>query len=99
MKSALVLSLMMIAAGVSANAMADAGQHAVGQSDSDAQALSGYARLAAEGNAEAQFRLGEMYRYGRGVPVDMAKGDILFQQAEQGGSASARSALTMTSRR
>ena len=63
------------------------------------QALQLYTKLAAAGNAEARFRLGEMYWYGQGVAVDRAKGDALFAQAAAAGIADAKTAMTRTARR
>ncbi|MBZ2208535.1 sel1 repeat family protein [Massilia soli] len=60
------------------------------------QALQLYTKLAAAGNAEARFRLGEMYWYGQGVPADSAKGDALFAQAAAAGIADARTAMART---
>jgi TPR repeat protein len=50
------------------------------------QALATYTRLANAGNAEAALRLGEMYWYGDGAPLDRAKGDALFTQAAAAGN-------------
>lgn len=63
------------------------------------QALQLYTKLAAAGNAEARFRLGEMYWYGQGVPADSAKGDALFAQAAAAGIADAKTAMGRTALR
>ena len=63
------------------------------------QALQLYTKLAAAGNAEARFRLGEMYWYGQGVAVDRAKGDALFAQAAAAGIADAKGAMGRTAQR
>ena len=48
-------------------------------------ALKLFGKLASDNNHEAQLRLGEMYWYGEGAPLDRAKGDALFAQAAAGG--------------
>ncbi|HEY5800495.1 MAG TPA: hypothetical protein VIT92_09760 [Burkholderiaceae bacterium] len=63
------------------------------------QALQTYTRLANEGNAEAQFRLGEMYWYGEGTAIDLTKAKTLFEQAGAQGHASAKAALNRMTQR
>lgn len=58
-----------------------------------------YARLAGAGNADAALRLGEMYWYGEGVPLDRAKGDVLFAQAAAAGNQAAVAATALTRQR
>lgn len=58
-----------------------------------------YARLADAGNAEAQFRLGEMYWYGDGMAVDMGKSRAWLQKAAAAGHAGAREALALLAQR
>jgi TPR repeat protein len=55
--------------------------------------------LADGGNAEARFKLGQMYWYGHGLPADRAKADALFAQAAAGGNKEAADALALTRRR
>jgi hypothetical protein len=62
-------------------------------------AVAAYTRLADAGNAEAALRLGEMYWYGEGVPLDRTKGDALFARAAAAGNHDAAAALTLSSRR
>lgn len=57
------------------------------------KALALYTRLAAAGNAEAQFHLGEMHWYGEGVPADLAQARALFEKASAGDSKEASAAL------
>ncbi|MYM75906.1 sel1 repeat family protein [Duganella sp. FT134W] len=64
-----------------------------------ARALPIYAKLAASGNAVAQFHLGELYWYGEGTPADTAKADELFRKAADAGVADARQALQLTPQR
>jgi hypothetical protein len=58
-----------------------------------------YARLADAGNAEAQFRLGEMYWYGDGTAVDMSKSRAWLQKAASSGHAGARETLAVLAQR
>jgi TPR repeat protein len=58
-----------------------------------------YVRLASAGNPAAQFRLGEIYWYGEGMPADTAKGDEWFRKASAAGYAEAKAALTLTTQR
>jgi hypothetical protein len=58
-----------------------------------------YARLADAGNSEAQFRLGEMYWYGEGTKVDLAKSQSWLQKAAAGGHAGARETLAVLKER
>jgi TPR repeat protein len=57
------------------------------------KALTLYARLAAAGNVEAQFHLGEMHWYGEAGKVDLAAAQSWFQKAAAGGSREAAVAL------
>jgi TPR repeat protein len=68
-------------------------------SKSYAQAVQLFSKLASAGNAEAQLRLGEMYWYGEGVPLDRAKGDALFAQAAAAGNPEASAARLLTGKR
>jgi hypothetical protein len=63
------------------------------------QALALYTRLASAGNPEAALRLGEMYWYGEGAPLDRAKGDALFSQAAAAGNQAAVAATKLTAQR
>lgn len=63
------------------------------------QALQLFSKLAGAGNPEAQLRLGEMYWYGEGVPLDRARGDTLFAQAAAGGNQEAALAKSLSARR
>jgi TPR repeat protein len=63
------------------------------------QALAIYTRLANAGNPEAMLRLGEMYWYGEGAPLDRAKGDALFAQAAAAGNQAAIANTKLTSQR
>lgn len=63
------------------------------------EALATYTRLAQAGNPEAALRLGEMYWYGEGAPLDRARGDALFAKAAAGGSKAAVAATSLTRQR
>lgn len=57
------------------------------------KALALYTKLAAAGNAEAQFHLGEMHWYGEAGKLDLAAAQSWFRQAAAGGSKEAAAAL------
>lgn len=57
------------------------------------QALSMWAPLAQEGNAEAQYHLGQMFYKGYAVPVDRVKAYYWWSKAKSNGSAIAASSL------
>jgi TPR repeat protein len=63
------------------------------------QAIQLLAKLAGQGDSAAQLRLGQVYWYGEGVPVDRAKGDTLFSQSAKAGNNEASQAMTLTARR
>ncbi|MEO8740693.1 MAG: tetratricopeptide repeat protein [Casimicrobiaceae bacterium] len=58
-----------------------------------ATALKELRPLAAHGNAEAQYRLGRMYEFGRGVPKDMAQALAWLRKSAAGGNANAQQEL------
>jgi hypothetical protein len=74
-----------------ADELADAGRAL--EAKSYATALQLYQKLAAAGNVEAQFHLGEMYWYGEGVPQDDAQARAWFGKAQAAGSKQAAAAL------
>ena len=78
-------------AAACADDLADANKALESKAYGKAVAL--YTKLAAAGNAEAQFHLGEMHWYGEGVPVDLAQARTLFEKAAAGGSKEAVAAL------
>jgi hypothetical protein len=69
------------------------------ESKSYSQAVQLLNKLAGAGNADAQFRLGQLYWYGEGVPLDRAGGDALFAQAAAKGSKAAADAMRLTASR
>jgi TPR repeat protein len=49
--------------------------------------------LADRGDADARFNLGQAYRLGRGVPVDLADAQVLYEQAARQGHLDAQTSL------
>ena len=49
--------------------------------------------LADRGDADARFNLGQAYRLGRGVPVDLALAQVLYEQAARQGHSDAQTSL------
>lgn len=86
-----------VAAPALANDLAQANRLLEAKSYSEGIAL--LTRLAGQGDAAAQLRLGQVYWYGEGVPVDRSKGDALFAQAAAAGNAEARAAQRLSAQR
>lgn len=63
------------------------------------KALPLYAKAAAAGNAEAQFRLGEMYWYGDGTAQDLNAAQEWMAKAAAAGNQDARESLPILERR
>jgi hypothetical protein len=98
MMKRLVFALLMLAAGLaSANDLGDA-EKALRAKEYD-KAFPIYTKLASAGNSEAQFRLGEMYWYGDGTAVDMAKSQAWLQKAAASGHAGAKETLAILQKR
>ena len=57
------------------------------------QSLSIWAPLAADGNVEAQYRLGILFNNGQGVPVDRVRAYYWWDKAQKNGSTAAASAI------
>lgn len=94
----LMFGLLMVAAGAAmADDLGDADQALRAKDYGRAFPL--YARLADAGNTEAQFRLGEMYWYGDGTAVDLAKSRTWLQKAAAKGHAGARESLELLAQR
>lgn len=64
-----------------------------------AQGVALLTKLSDAGNTNAELRLGQVYWYGEGVPVDRAKADALFAKAAAAGNADAKVAMGMTAAR
>ena len=58
-----------------------------------AAAVAAWQPLAAKGDADAAFNLGQAYRLGKGVPIDLARAQGLFEQAARKGHADAATTL------
>ncbi len=86
-----------LAAGVSADELSDAASAL--QKKNYTVAVAAYTKLADAGNAEAALQLGELYWYGEGVPLDRAKGDVLFARAAAAGNKNAIDSMTLSARR
>jgi TPR repeat protein len=57
------------------------------------QAASWYRKAAEQGNADAQYDLGDFYLFGHGVPVDYARGMMWLRKAAEQGYPSAQTDL------
>jgi TPR repeat protein len=60
------------------------------------QAIALLNKLSDAGNTNAQLRLGQVYWYGEGVPVDRSKADALFAKAAAAGNAEAKVAMGLS---
>ena len=58
-------------------------------------AVSIWRPLAEGGDADAQFNLGQAYRLGRGVPLDLAAATIWFERAAREAAISTRRQLSV----
>src|SRR3954451_20999761 len=56
-------------------------------------AVSIWRPLAEQGDADAQFNLGQAYRLGRGVPIDLGAAQIWFERAAAKGHVDAQTTL------
>ncbi len=86
-----------IGGSASADDLADANQAL--QQKNYPVALKLFSKLASASNSEAQLRLGEMYWYGEGAPLDRTKADALFAQAAASGNPAAVAATKLSARR
>jgi len=66
-----------------------------GNAENDAEAAKWFERAAAQGEAEAQFRLATLYAAGHGVPTDLAKAVHWYQTAAELGNRRAMSNLAV----
>lgn len=97
MKSVLFVSCMLVAGVVFADDLSDANK--LLNAKEYGKALPLYTKLAQGGNAEAQFRLGEMYWFGDGTAADLGKAAIWFQKSAAAGNADAAESLAALKRR
>ncbi len=58
-----------------------------------AAAVAAWRPLAAKGDADAAFNLGQAHRLGKGVPIDLAQAQTLFEQAARKGHVDAATTL------
>jgi TPR repeat protein len=91
MKIAIGLIALLIAGTACADELADAGKLIEAKAYPQAFAL--YTRLAQGGDAQAQFRLGEMYWYGETGKVDLPAAETWFKKAAAAGNREAGAAL------
>ncbi|MGJ7914033.1 tetratricopeptide repeat protein [Massilia sp. LXY-6] len=97
MKKLLCVSLMLISGVVFADDLNEANK--LLNAKDYGRALPMYARLAEAGNAEAQFRLGEMYWFGDGTSPDLKKAAAWFQKSATAGNKDAAESLQALKRR
>jgi TPR repeat protein len=97
MRTLIFCSLLGLCGMASADELADANSSFVAKDYPKALVL--YSRLADRGNAEAQLRLGEMFWYGEGVPVDRSRGDALFAKAAAAGNKDAALNVRLSAQR
>jgi TPR repeat protein len=85
-RAAALLALPLIAAAMSAPALADvkSGVDAWQRGDY-AAAVAEWRPLAVAGDADAQFNLGQAYKLGRGVPTDLTQAEAWYRRAAQQG--------------
>lgn len=92
-----LLAMMFVSCTAMADDLADANKFlAAKQYD---KALPLYTKLAKAGNAEAQFRVGEMYWYGDGTAQDLQAARGWFEKAAAVGNVDARESLAALDRR
>lgn len=91
MKKILIVLALICGGMAGADELSDAGR--LLESKDYPKALALYTKLAAAGNAEAQFHLGEMHWYGEAGKIDLAAAQSWFRQAAAGGSQAAAAAL------
>jgi len=97
MKRLLCVSFMLVAGAAFADDLSEANKLLNAKEYGKAFPL--YSKLAQSGNAEAQFRLGEMYWFGDGTAVDLQKAAAWFQKSASAGNADAAESLAALKRR
>ena len=90
MKIFLVLAFVLAAAGGSATAQTFEESRAAYDRGDYATALRGIQRLAKQGNAQAQFFLGGMYRCGEGIPQNAVQAARWYRRAAEQGNVAAQ---------
>lgn len=97
MKRLVCVVLLALAGTAAADDLGDANRFLAAKAYDKALPL--YQRLAAAGNPEAQFRLGEMYWFGDGTAADLGKARGWFERAAAAGNADAAASLASLRRR
>jgi TPR repeat protein len=92
-----LVSLLLVSSAAMADDMADANKFLAAKEYGKALPL--YTRLANAGNAEAQFRVGEMTWYGDGTAQDLQAAHRWFEKSAAAGNADAREAIAALDRR
>jgi cell division septation protein DedD len=90
-----ITGLMLLAAFMAAPASAQnvkAGIEAWGSGQPE-RAVAIWRPLAAKGQADAAFNLGQAYKLGRGVPADLAEAQLYYEQAARAGHLEAQTSL------
>lgn len=96
MKRLVCVVLLAMAGGAVADELGDANRLLAAKAYDKALPL--YQRLAESGNAEAQFRLGEMYWFGDGTRADLGKAASWFERAAAGNADAAASLASLKRR-
>ena len=65
------------------------------QKNDAARAVAIWRPIAERGDVDAQFNLAQAYKLGRGVPLDLAQAQMLFERAARQGHAEAQTNLGM----
>jgi TPR repeat protein len=86
------VALVLIAAAPASSQSVRAGIEAWGAGKPE-QAVAIWRPLAAKGQADAAFNLGQAYKLGRGVPADLAEAQRFYEQAARGGHLEAQTSL------
>ncbi|MEO6248529.1 MAG: SPOR domain-containing protein [Sphingomicrobium sp.] len=93
-RSILILTALSLARSPAAAQSSKAGVEAWGRGDY-AAALTIWRPLAAHGDADAMFNLGQIYRLGRGVPIDLGEAERWYARAARAGHIDAQTQLGM----
>ncbi len=92
--SAIIVAAALALVAPAAAQSVKAGIDAFGRGDY-AAALGQWRPLAARGNADAMFNLGQAYRLGRGIPIDLGAAEDWYTRAARGGHVDAQTQLGM----
>jgi TPR repeat protein len=86
----MILAAFMAAPASAQNVKAGIDAWGAGQPE---QAVAIWRPLAAKGQADAAFNLGQAYKLGRGVPADLAEAQLYYEQAARAGHLEAQTSL------